>query len=88
MVIGTRKKNSSVHPGAILQNNYKLRRTKKQIEEDKAQAAASAKAAEEEAAAKYKSTLARIAELRAAVESDEQEVRAHTLRPDLCHGAG
>jgi hypothetical protein len=58
MVIGTRKTNSNVHPGAILQNNRKPRHTRKQIEEDKTRAVASVIAAEEEAAAKYQSTLA------------------------------
>jgi hypothetical protein len=83
MVIGTRKTNSNVHPGAVLQNNRKPRRSKKQIEEDKAREAASTAAAEVDAAAKHQSTLARIAELRAIVESDERDVQAHTLRPDL-----
>jgi hypothetical protein len=83
MVIGTRKINSNVHPGAILQSNQKPRRNKKQIEEDKARAAGLAKAAEEEAAAKYQSALACVAELRVAVEMDEQDIQAHTLRPDL-----
>jgi hypothetical protein len=84
MVIGTRKTNSGVHPGAILQNtNRKPRRTRKQIEEDKARAAELAKAAKEEATAKYQSALTRVAELRAAVEMDEQDIHAHTLRPDL-----
>lgn len=85
MVIGTRKTNTSVHPGAILQNtNRKPRRTRKQIDEDKARAAASTVVAQKEAAAKQQYALTRIAELQAAVESDENDIRAHTLRPDLC----
>ena len=83
MVIGTRKTNSSVHPGAILQNPRKPRRSKKQMEEDKARKAALTAAAEVDTATKYQSTLARIAELQAIVENNEQDVRAHTLRPDL-----
>jgi hypothetical protein len=84
MVIGTRKSNSSVHPGAILQNtNRKPRRNRKQIDEDKARAAVSTAVAEEEAAAKHQYALTRIAELQAAVNLDEDDVRAHTLRPDL-----
>jgi hypothetical protein len=83
MVISTRKTNSSTHPGAILQNNRAPRRSREQIEEDKARAAAKAIAAEEEAAAKYQSVLKRIAELKATAENDEHSIQAHTLRPDL-----
>ena len=84
MVLGTRKMNSNVHPGAILQSNRKPRRTRKQVEEDKVRAAELAKATEEKAAAEYQSALTRVAELRKAVEMNEQDIRAHTLRPDLC----
>ena len=63
--------------------NRKPRRTKKQIEDDRARAEAVAKAAEEEATAKYQSALTRVAELRAGVEADEQDIQVHTLRPDL-----
>jgi hypothetical protein len=87
MVIGTRKANVNVHPGAILQNDRQPRRTRKQIEEDKAVAAAKAMAKEEEAAAKYRSVLDRVAELGKAVEKDEQGIQAHTLRPDLGTGS-
>jgi hypothetical protein len=83
MAIGTRKTNATVHPGAILQTNRQPRRTRGQIEEDKARAAATAIVAEEKAAAKYQSVLDRIAELEAAVEREEQGVKVHTLRPDL-----
>ena len=86
MVIGTCKTNSDVHPGEILQNSCKPRRTRKQIEEDKAQAAASASMAEQEVAVKYQSTLAHIAELQGAVETNEHDVWANTLRPDLRGG--
>ena len=86
MVIGTRKKNTNVHPGAILQSNRQPRRTRKEMEEAKAHTAAKAIAAEEEAAAKYQSVLKRIAELEAMSRNEEDDIQAHSLRPDL--GAG
>jgi hypothetical protein len=85
-MVGTCKTNFSVHPGAILQNNCKPRHTKQQIEKDKAEAAALAIMAEKDAAAKYQSVRTRIAELQVAVEMEEQEVSANTLRPDLREG--
>ena len=87
MVIGTRKSNANAHPGAILQSNRQPRRTRKQIEEDEAQAAAMAIAAKEKAAAMYQAALDHIAELRAEAERDEQWVQAHALRPDLAAGS-
>ena len=83
MVIGTRKKNASVHSGAVLQNNRQPRRTREQIEEDRAREVANAIAAEAEAAAKHQAVLERIAELKALAEKDEHGIQAHTLRPDL-----
>ena len=87
MVISTRKTNADIHPGAILQSNRQPRRTRKQIEEDEAKAAAMAIAAEAKTAAKYQAMLERIAELKAEVEKDEQRVQEFVLRPDLAAGS-
>lgn len=79
MPIGTQKSNADAHPGRIVLENQRVRRSKEQIEDDITSAKAAATAASEEEAARNRS----IAELEDAMEWTEGELRTHTNRPDL-----
>ena len=79
MPISTRKTNVSAHPGHIVLESQRARRTKKQVEEDNSRA----KAAAIEKEANRLSVLSTIAELEDTIEQNEEQVRVHTNRPDL-----
>jgi hypothetical protein len=83
MVIGTRKSNANAHPGRILLGSQQPRRTRKQIEEDKACQEAEAMAAREEELMKHNAVVARIAQLEEDEEEYEERIRSHSQRPDL-----
>ena len=79
MPVGTRKSNADAHPGRIVLENQRVRRSKEQIEDDITSAKAAATAASEEEAARNRS----IAELEDAMERTEGELRTHANRPNL-----
>jgi hypothetical protein len=82
MVIGTRKSNASAHPGLILLGNQPPRRTKKEIEDDKARKKAQAMAASKDAKAKHDAIVMRIAQLEAEQGQQEDDIQRHSQRPD------
>jgi len=75
------KSNVTAHPGHIVLENRTLRRTKKQIQIDKARAkrAAIAERDAEEACNKC------IAEVEDGIEMNEEDMHTHANRPDLCY---
>lgn len=87
MPVTTRKSNANVHPGDIVRNAQQKKRTKKEIEDEKAKAKADSIAAREEAARKNHAVILNIARLKASVEREEGAIRAHTNRPDLYHSS-
>jgi hypothetical protein len=86
MVIGTRKTNANAHPGRILLGSQLPRRTRKQIEEDKARKDAEAMAASEDAKAKHDAIVMRIAQLEAEQGQQEDNIQRHSQRPDQSYG--
>ena len=83
----TRKANANTHPGDVVLNARRSKRTTKEVEDEKAQAKAKAIAVKQEAAAKNHAVLSTIAALTATVERQEAEIRAHSNRPDLRNGS-
>ena len=86
MPVTTHKSNASVHPGDIVRKAQKKKHTKKEMEDNRAKAQAESLAAKQEAARKHHVVISTIASLKASVERDEEAVRAHANRPDLCDG--
>ena len=79
MPITTRKSNADAHPGRVLLENQRVRRTRAQIEGDIASATVAAIAASEEEVTRHRS----IAEVEDAIERNEEQLRLHASRPDL-----
>jgi hypothetical protein len=83
MPITTRASNAERHPGLIVLDGQWTKRSKQQIKEDKARKKAAAIAARQLTEAKHHAVLLRLAESEAAVEQDEEDIRANTTRPDI-----
>jgi hypothetical protein len=83
MAVGTRKTNANTHPGLVILEGKRQRRTRKQIEEDEAHKTAEATTARLDAEALHNATVARITQLENSMEQDEELVREHANRPDL-----
>ena len=87
MPMATRKSNASAHPGHIVIQSQQTKRTKQQIEEDKAKAKQAAIAKKESEAARHHAVIARIRELEDTEEVDKVNGVMHAHWPDLqvCH---
>lgn len=83
MPVGTCKSNADAHPGRIILENQRIRRTRKQMEGDIASSKAAAIAASEDKAGRHRC----IAEVEDNIGRNEEELRLHANRPDLCHRA-
>lgn len=79
MTVTTRSRNADVHPGKILLDNKRARRSTKQVEEEKRRA----KAAKDQEEARLLAVPGRIARLEDEIETEEQALREHSMRPDL-----
>ena len=79
----TRRSNANAHPGDVVRKAQRNRRTKKEMEEDKAKAKAKSIAAKQEAAAKHHAVISTIAALKSSVEREEEAIRANGNRPDF-----
>ena len=79
--------NANTHPGDVVLNARRSKHTPKEVEDDKAWAKAKRIAAKQEAAAKHRAIISTIAALKATVERQEAEIRAHANRPDLHDGS-
>jgi len=79
MLMSTCKSNANAHPGRIVLESQTVRRTTKEIQEDKAHKAEAAIAQREE----EESCNKRIAEVEDAIERNEDQLRTHANRPDL-----
>ncbi|KAI9429431.1 hypothetical protein H4582DRAFT_2065259 [Lactarius indigo] len=77
----THTSNVHKHPGRVIQVQKKW--TTKQVAEDKAHKKAASIAARQKAAEKCNAVLLQLTESRSAVEQDEEEVHAHSTRPDI-----
>ena len=87
MPAATRETNANTHPGYVVLNARRSKRTTKEVEDEKARAKAKRIAAKEDAAAKHRAVISTIAALQATVERQEAVIRAHTNRPDLHDGS-
>lgn len=83
----THGSNANTHPGDVVLNARRAKRTTKEVEDKKAQAKAKATAAKQEGAAKRRAIISTIAALKATVERQEAAIRAYTNRPDLHDGS-
>jgi hypothetical protein len=83
MPVTTRKANATAHPGHIVLSSQTTRRSRQQIESDRAQAKAAAKAAKVQANVKHHAVLTRIAELEDELEEEDTTMHLHSARPDL-----
>lgn len=79
----TRKTNANAHPGDIVRKAQRSRRTKQEIEEERAKAKAKSIAMRQEAATKHHTVMSSIAALKSSVEHEEEAIREHASRPDL-----
>jgi hypothetical protein len=86
MAMVTRKKNAGTHPGQIVLDSQRKRRTKEQIVEDEACAQAEAAARKQDIAVKHRAVMERIADLEGSVEQEERMVQKYRNRPDLRQG--
>ena len=86
MPVTTRKSNADAHPGHIVLETQKTKRTRQQIEEEEALARSEARAKKVQAAAKHRAVMQRIAQLEDDVSCAQKATRRHALRPDLHHG--
>lgn len=82
-MVATRKSNAQVHPGQIILDNQQIWRTRKQIEEDEAQANAASTAKKNQDAEQRRKLLQQLAQLDGALEEDDATLREHSTRPDL-----
>ena len=85
MPVTTRRTNASTHPGDIVRNAQQNRRTRQEIEEEKAKAKATSIAVRQEAARKQCAVISTIVALKSLVEHEEKAIREHAIRPDLRH---
>ena len=83
MPISTRPSNSQAHPGLILLEGQKTKRTSKQVKEDAARKKNAAITAQRHAETTRRAVLLQLAESEDAVERDEDDIRANTNRPDI-----
>jgi len=79
MPMSTRKSNANAHPGRVVLESQTVRRTTKEIQEDKACKAEAAIAQREEEESRNK----HIAEVEDAIERNEDQLHTHANRPDL-----
>ncbi|KAH9972506.1 hypothetical protein BGW80DRAFT_1459857 [Lactifluus volemus] len=79
----TRRKNAHTHPGHVVLELQKKRRTPQQVAEEKMLEKAEAAAAAESAAATQHANVRRVAELEDIVERDSRAKQKHSDRPDL-----
>jgi hypothetical protein len=86
MPITTRKKNAHTHPGQVVLELQRKRRTAQQVAEDKMLEKVKAAAAAENAAANQHAIEKRIVELEGMAEKDSRMAQRHSARPDLRHG--
>ncbi|KAH9016817.1 hypothetical protein EDB85DRAFT_2155619 [Lactarius pseudohatsudake] len=78
----TRASNAHKHPGHIVQGQKK-RRTTKEVAQDNARKKAASIAARQQAVEKRHAVLLQLKESKDTAEQCEEEVRAHTARPDI-----
>ncbi len=83
MPVETRKRNADTHPGHVILKAQRVKRTRKQIEEDDAIARAEARASKMVMAAKQRATVERIAQLEDEALQAEKQARTWALRPDI-----
>ena len=83
IMVTTREANANAHPGAVVRRAQRSRRTREEIEKEKADAKAKSIAAKQEAAAKHRAVISTIAALKSSVEREEEAIRANSNRPDL-----
>ena len=83
MPIGTRPSNAQAHPGQIVIESQRVRRTKKQIEADVARKKAASIEDSRRAKEEHQKVIQQLKESEDAVEQEEEMVRKHTARPDL-----
>lgn len=83
MPVTTRGTNANTHPGDIVRKAQRNRRTKEEIEEERAKAKAKSIAARQEAATKHRAVISTIVALKSSVERSEEAIRAQANRPDL-----
>ncbi|KAH9974166.1 hypothetical protein BGW80DRAFT_1249862 [Lactifluus volemus] len=85
MPITTRKQNAETHPGRVVLDTQKKRRTPQQILDDRMRAEAAAAEAAERAEATLEEIVGRINELEDEIQRDSQLTQKHATRPDLRH---
>ena len=83
MPVNTRPSNAEAHPGRVVMEGQRVRRSKKQIEVDEARKKAAASAASRRAEEDHQRVLRQLKESEDAVEREEEAVHEHTARPDL-----
>ena len=83
MPITTRPSNAEAHPGRVVLEGQRVRRSKKQIDADDARKKAAASAASRRAEEEHQRVLQQLKDIEDAVEREEEAVRKHTARPDL-----
>ena len=81
MPVNTHVSNADTHPGRIVLENQILRQMKKQIQMDNACAEKAAIAERDAEEARKKC----IAEVEDGIEVNEEDIRMHANRPDLCY---
>lgn len=84
-MVDTRRSNADAHPGLVLVNDRKKRRTKKQIKDDEARAKADAIANRAAIKAREREILARIVASEDTVQREDDALQAYATRPDLRH---
>ena len=82
-MVDTRKSNATKHPGMLVAEAKQQRWTRKQMEKDKARTKAAAIAAKEQASAEHRAIITQVADIMDSVARVEEEIQAHTNRPDL-----
>lgn len=86
MVVDTRKSNATKHPGKLLESGKQKRRTRTQVEEDKARTKAVAITAENDANLKRLESVSQVADIMDSVDSEERAIQRYKNRPDLRPG--
>ena len=81
MPMATRKSNADTHPG--LPDKPHVRRTSKQVQDDRAQAMAAAVAEKQNQEANRRAVLASLAQIEQSIQREEEQMRLHAHRPDL-----
>lgn len=79
MAVTTRRSNARAHPGRVVLDNQRTRRTKEQVQEAKAHA----KEVKDKEESRRRALPGRIAQLEDEIETEEQARREHSMRPDL-----